>query len=44
MSERVLYEVKDHLAYVWLNRPEKLNGLDMAMFHEVVETAKNSQK
>ncbi len=44
MSERVLYEVKDHLAYVWLNRPEKLNGLDMAMFHEVVETAKKIRK
>lgn len=44
MTNRVLYEVKEHIAYVWLNRPEKLNGLDMPMFHEVVATAKKIRK
>lgn len=45
MSEaRVLCEIKDHIAYVWLNRPEKLNGLDMPMFHQMVATAKKLRK
>ena len=45
MSEtRVLCEIKDHIAYVWLNRPEKLNGLDMPMFKQVVATAKQLRK
>ena len=41
---RVLCEVKDHIAYVWLNRPEKLNGLDLAMFQQMVATAKQIRK
>src|SRR5690554_7604365 len=44
MNERVLCEVKDHIAYVWLNRPEKLNGLDMPMFKQMVKTAKELRK
>lgn len=41
---RVLCEVKDHIAYVWLNRPEKLNGLDMPMFDQMIATAKKLRK
>lgn len=41
---RVLCEVKNHIAYVWLNRPEKLNGLDMPMFQQVIATAKALRK
>lgn len=44
MTERILYEVQDHIAYLWLNRPEKLNGLDMPMFQQVVATAKKIRK
>lgn len=44
MTERVVYEVKNHIAYVWLNRPEKLNGLDMPMFKDMVKTAKEIRK
>ena len=45
MSEsRVLLEVKDNIAYVALNRPEKHNGLDMQMFREVIAVAKKIRK
>lgn len=44
MTERIDYEVKDHIAYVWLNRPEKLNGLDMPMFKAMINTAKDIRK
>lgn len=46
MSEqpRILTEIRDHIAWVYLNRPEKLNGLDMAMFQEMVATAKRLRK
>ena len=45
MSEaRVLLEVKNKIAYVSLNRPEKHNGLDMAMFKEMIATAKKIRK
>lgn len=36
----VLYEVKDYIAYVSLNRPDKHNGLDKAMFLALLNVAK----
>ena len=41
---RVLFAVKDHIAYVTMNRPEKHNGLDMAMFRDMIATAKKIRK
>ena len=41
---RVLLEVKDHIAYVTLNREEKLNGLDMPMFRQMIAMAKKIRK
>jgi enoyl-CoA hydratase/carnithine racemase len=38
MSDRVRYTVADGVADVRLNRPEKLNALDLAMFDALVET------
>ncbi len=35
MSERVLVEVTDSIAHVQLNRAEKRNGLDLAMFQGI---------
>lgn len=40
MGERVAVEVRDQLAYVTLNRPDQLNGLDFPMFRALVDTAK----
>lgn len=37
---RVQWTVKDHIAHVWLNRADKLNGLDLAMFKDMVAAAK----
>jgi enoyl-CoA hydratase/carnithine racemase len=39
MSQRVTIEVADHVAVVTLNRPEKHNALDGAMFEGIVEAA-----
>jgi enoyl-CoA hydratase/carnithine racemase len=43
-SARVLLEVKNKIAYVSLNRPDKHNGLDQRMFVELVATAKQIRK
>jgi len=43
-SPRILIEKKDHIAYVYMNRPEKHNGLDMPMFKEMVKAAKAIRK
>lgn len=40
MSERVTVSIDDGVADVRLNRPEKLNGLDSAMFEALVATGK----
>jgi len=40
MSDRVLLTIRDGVADVRLNRPDKLNGLDLAMFDALVETGK----
>ena len=39
MSQRVTIEVADHVAVVTMNRPEKHNALDGAMFEGIVEAA-----
>src|SRR3954452_18214463 len=39
MSQRVTIEVSDHVALVTLNRPEKHNALDGAMFEGIVDAA-----
>jgi enoyl-CoA hydratase/carnithine racemase len=39
MSQRVTIEVTDHVAVVTLNRPDKHNALDKAMFEGLVEAA-----
>ena len=41
---RVLCEVKDHIAYVTMSRHEKHNGLDMAMFRDMISTARKIRK
>lgn len=43
-TPRVLLEVKNKIAYVTLNRPEKHNGLDWAMFQQMISTAKKIRK
>jgi len=40
MSDRVLLTSKDGVGDVRLNRPDKLNGLDLPMFDALVETGK----
>src|SRR3954467_1432929 len=39
MTQRVTIEVADHVAVVTLNRPEKHNALDGAMFEGIVDAA-----
>jgi enoyl-CoA hydratase/carnithine racemase len=40
MSQRVVYTIEDGVADVRLNRPEKMNALDPAMFQAITETGK----
>ncbi|MBI5604613.1 MAG: crotonase/enoyl-CoA hydratase family protein [Deltaproteobacteria bacterium] len=40
MSERVVYTIEDGVADVRLNRPEKMNALDPAMFEAITATGK----
>jgi enoyl-CoA hydratase/carnithine racemase len=40
MSKRVVYTIEDGVADVRLNRPEKMNALDPAMFQAITETGK----
>lgn len=42
--DRVRCEIKEHIAYVTLNRPDKLNGLDLPMFRQLIATAKRLRK
>ena len=40
MSERIKITVENHIADVRLNRPEKMNALDIEMFEAIVSTTK----
>ena len=40
MTDRLHVQVDDHVASVRLNRPEKNNAIDMAMFEAIVDTGK----
>lgn len=40
MSERVVVDIHDHVASVRLNRPEKQNALDFAMFEALSEAGR----
>ncbi len=37
MSNRIELEIKDHIAHVQFNRPEKMNALDLDFFHSIIE-------
>jgi enoyl-CoA hydratase/carnithine racemase len=36
MEDRVIIDIQDHVAHVCLNRPDKMNALDEAMFHGII--------
>ena len=41
MSEpRVITEIEGPVARVWLNRPDKLNGLDLDLMDQLIDAAK----
>lgn len=44
MQERVTVEIADQIAIVRLNRPEKHNGMDIAMIQALIATAKRLQR
>ncbi len=39
-AARIQCQIEGPIAIVWLNRPDKFNGLDLAMFQEMVATAR----
>lgn len=41
MSERVTVEIENHVAEVTLNRPEKHNAVDLAMFDALIEAGES---
>ena len=41
MSERVTVDIRDGVADVRLNRPDKMNALDMAMFEALIATGRD---
>lgn len=43
-NERVVLEKQNNIAYVTLNRPDKHNGLDKAMIHSLIQTARDIKK
>lgn len=43
-SPRVLVEIDGPIAHVWLNRPDKLNGVDLDMLSELIAAAKTLGK
>lgn len=43
-SPRVIVDVRDGIAYVTMNRPDKLNGLDFAMFDGLVDAARRIRR
>lgn len=44
MNARVSTEIRDHVAYVTMTRPEKLNGLDLDMLKGLVSAAKQLRR
>lgn len=44
MTERVLLDIRNDIAYVTLNRPDKHNGLDMDLFHGLTRVARQLKK
>ncbi|MBY5993713.1 crotonase/enoyl-CoA hydratase family protein [Ferrimonas balearica] len=44
MEDRILYQVRDGVAYVTLNRPEKRNALDTASFKGILAVQKKIAK
>jgi len=42
--KRVLLDIQDNIAIVTLNRADKYNGLDWAMFSSIISTIKNLKK
>ena len=40
MDERVRITIEDDIAYVLLNRPDKHNGMDVAMLRAVLRAQK----
>jgi enoyl-CoA hydratase/carnithine racemase len=44
MTQRVLLSMEGHVAHVVLNRPEKRNGLDLAMFEALLSVAEELRK
>ena len=41
-TPRIALEIKDQIAFVTLNRADKLNALDMPMFEAIVNTTKQN--
>lgn len=37
MAEIVTFDIRDHIAFVTLNRPEKYNALNLEMFYRIIE-------
>ena len=44
ISDRVLLEIRDHIAYVTFNRPDKHNGLDEEMLVALIRTARTIKR
>tara|TARA_R110001583_G_scaffold43880_11_gene139376 strand:- start:11659 stop:12531 length:873 start_codon:yes stop_codon:yes gene_type:complete len=43
-TQRVSWEVNQHIAVVYLNRPDKLNGLDRPMFQQLIQCAQDIRR
>ncbi len=41
MVDRVIVDIQDHIAHVRLNRPDKMNALDDAMFSAIIEAGES---
>lgn len=44
IKDRVSIQIENHIAVVSLNRPDKLNALDTAMFHAIIEAGEVVEK
>ena len=43
-DEKVLYEVKDKIAWITLNRPESLNAVNRDMVKSIVEYCREAEE